>query len=318
MSLVSWIPAPRLRRSSTLNNPSPPSRRELAYARPTLEHLEERALLDASSGLIGGATNNLALNNNFNLSSNGVILPTLGLSTGSASANGADASHSFNFSGLASSGTGAQAASSAFLAQSQPNAQFRLFAVNSQGQNYQLFQQTQLNFLANVYGFGSGTWPNRPWEPAAYNVGLANRQFNYPSQADNGFQSAPTWSYPMPRTVPIAQAQHKQLLDEENGETVEKPEQAPAQKSMDEQEDVQPKRLDRDADYLNKDDRAPTDEPASEKAQLQDQALNQEKSFPEAIWFSILAPAPMPALVAGLPGATAEAEGGDDGGASSE
>jgi hypothetical protein len=134
--------------------------------------------LDASSGLIGGATSSLALNSNFNLASNSIISPTPNISTGPSTANGADASHSFNFSGLASSGSGALAASSAFLAQGQPNAQFRLFAVNSQGTDIQLFQQSQLNFLVQSYGFGSGTQPNAPWAPAAYNLGLANRQFN--------------------------------------------------------------------------------------------------------------------------------------------
>jgi hypothetical protein len=283
-----------------------------------LEHLEERALLDASSGLISGATNNLASSNNFNLASNGVILPTPGFSTGSGTANGVNASHSLDLSGLASSGTSAQAASSAFLAQSQPNAQFRLFAVNSQGQDFQIFQQPHLNFLVNVYGFGSGTQPNRPWMPAAYNVGLASRQFNYPPQSDNGFQSAATWSYPMPRTVPIAQAQLRHQDSDEDGETLVKPERALTQKTRHDQQKARQERLDQDADHLNDDDQAPREEPASDEAKLRDQALNQEKSFPEAIWLSILAPAPVTALAAGLPADIAVGEGGEDGGTAGE
>ncbi len=307
MSLVSWFSRPQNHSPSPWSIPSRQPRRQPTHSRPSLEYLEERTLLDASSGLIGGATGNLALNNNFNLASNGVILPTPGFSTGASVANGANGAHSLDFSGLASGGTGAQAASSAFLAQGSTNAQFRIFAVNSQGPDYSLFQQTLLNFQTQAYGFGSGTAPNAPWRPNAYNLGLGNRQFNYSSQSDFGFQPVPPW------TVPVAQTRPESQLDDEDGTAAEEPEQALAQKSTPEQEQTQQKRMD---DLMDRIERAEKqlEKPASEKEHLADEALMQrDSSIPDAVWLSALAPAPMAALVAGLPGLAAASEGGDGG-----
>jgi hypothetical protein len=77
----------------------------------------------------------------------------------------------------------------------QATQQFRALGVNSQGQGNFDFLALQITFLTTATGFGSGTWPNRPWVPAAYNLGLANHQFGYSSQSDLGFFAAPPWSY---------------------------------------------------------------------------------------------------------------------------
>ena len=90
---------------------------------------------------------------------------------------------------------------SAFLAQDQLNAQFRDFAVNSQGEDNQLFQTTA-DILFDAYGFGSGVMPNAPWMPAAYNLGLANHQFNFPSPSDLGIHSAPPRPHPLVPPTP--------------------------------------------------------------------------------------------------------------------
>ena len=74
---------------------------------------------------------------------------------------------------------------SAFPTQDQLDSQFRDFAVNSQGINNQLYQ-TMADLLFAVYGFGSGVMPNAPWMPAAYNLGLANHQYDYATQPDLG------------------------------------------------------------------------------------------------------------------------------------
>jgi len=290
-----------------------------------LEYLEERALLDASSGLIGGAFNNLALNSNFNQASNGFISPIPGANNFGSSgiANGANPQHALAFTGLANSDVGAQSASSTFLAQDQLYSQFRLFAVNSQGPDFQLEQQQLINFLVPSFGFGSGTWPNRPWMPAAYNVGLANHQFGYPSQSDNGFLSAPQWTYPMPGTIPIGQHQAEQQLGDDDGILLEKPEQKMPQKSMlqqkqNQQEETQQKWIDDDTDDMDETGGVWMETSASEKASLADQVLQEDAYLPASVWLTIFAPAPMTALVAGLPGAAfpavaAEAEGADAG-----
>lgn len=308
MSFISWFSVSKRRQPSTMNKSSRQPRRQPTYARPTLEYLEERALLDATSGLIGGASNNLALSSNFSLASNGVVLPTPGFSTGAANANGANPSNSLNFSGLTTSGTSAQAATSAFLSQGQLNGQFRLFAVNSQGANFQLFQQAELNFLSNSYGFGSGSQPNAPWKPNAYNLGLANHQFNSSSQSDSGSQSVPPW------TVPVAQAQPKDQLSDEDGTAREEPDQVLAQKSSPEQEETLQKRVNDDTFDMNKDGKALLEQSSSEKQRLADEALMQpDASIPDTVWLSALAPAPLAAVVTGFPAEQAVGESSDAG-----
>ncbi|HTU19921.1 MAG TPA: hypothetical protein VMG10_17795 [Gemmataceae bacterium] len=196
MSLASWIHVPRSHRTLALNKASRRQRRRWpAHSRPALEYLEERALLDGS-GAIPGAD---ALGSNFAPVSIGLGLPlganfpsTTGVTTQTYPS--ADA-------GVA------EAATSAFVTQNLASGQFRDFAVNSEGETDSLFQTTT-NILLDAYGFGSGTQPNRPWAPAAYNLGLANNQFGYPSQSDLGFSATPPWFRPTAKALP-----EEQLLD---------------------------------------------------------------------------------------------------------
>jgi hypothetical protein len=83
-------------------------------------------------------------------------------------------------------GVSSLAVTSAFVSQDQLNSQFRDFAINSQAVQNQ-FIQTTADILFGAYGFGSGTTPNAPWMPAAYNLGLGNHQFNYSLQPDLGY-----------------------------------------------------------------------------------------------------------------------------------
>lgn len=153
MSLASLFSVPHLHRTSA---PIKARRRQLyrqpIHSRPCLEHLEERTLLDASSGLIGG--NNLAFNGA--PASSGIILPMQNVSGVTALG--------FPIAGVAA----ALPATASFAAQS----------------------------IAGTLGFGSGTDPNAPWQPNAYNVGLANHQYSYPSQTDVGFTAVPPWHRP--------------------------------------------------------------------------------------------------------------------------
>ncbi|HTU91850.1 MAG TPA: hypothetical protein VMF69_17340 [Gemmataceae bacterium] len=296
MSLASWFSAPKHHRTSALNKPGRQPRRWPTHSRPSLEYLEERTLLDASSGLIGGASGNLNLNSNFNLASSGNVLPI----------------PTSGFNASADNGMGSQAATAALAAQDQPNSQFRLFGVNSQGENFQLIQQTTANILRDAYGFGSGTQPNAPWMPNAYNLGLANGQFGYSSQSDMGFSSAPPWSYPSIRMIPLAHIQPKEQFGDEDGKAPEKPEQMKVHKTWTEQEQKQQNWMDEDAGHKKEDLKEAQDNSPSQKQQVADEALLQpESSIPDSLLLSALSPAPMAALVAGLPGMAVPAEGGE-------
>jgi hypothetical protein len=180
MSLASWFSVVRSHLASARNHRVCRSAcRQPIHPRPCLEPLEERMLLDASSGLIGGV-NNLAFNGAAASSGNILPIPTSG-------------EHAASISGIDASGRSAQASSDALLAQDQPNAQLRLFSINSLGEGSRYVQQTTANILRDAYGFGSGTMPNAPWMPNAYNLGLADHQFNYSSETDLGFSSVPPW-----------------------------------------------------------------------------------------------------------------------------
>lgn len=281
--------------------------------------------MSAATGLVGGAFHNLSLNSNFNFASSGNVnfIPGYNNFGTSGIANGANPAHSLTFTGLANSNIGAESASSTFLAQDQLYSQFRLFAVNSQGPDFQREQQQLMNFLVPSFGFGSGTWPNRPWMPAAYNVGLANHQFGYPSQSDNGFRSAPQWSYPTPGTIPVGQHQAEQRLGEDDSMVLEQPEQKLPPKLMlqqeqNPQEETQQKWIDDDTDDTGETTKMWMESSASQKASLTDQVLQEDAYLPASVWLTIFTPAPMTALVAGLPGVAfpvvaVEAEGADAG-----
>jgi hypothetical protein len=158
MSLASKLSLPQLHRTSA---PNKAGRRQLCrqpiHARPSLEPLEERTLLDASSGLIGGA-NNLAFNGA--AGSSGIILPMAAIMPDASAGTGL----AFANAGVAA----ALPATASLAAQS----------------------------IAGTLGFGSGTDPNAPWQPDAYNLGLANHQYGYPSMTDVGFTAVPPWHHP--------------------------------------------------------------------------------------------------------------------------
>lgn len=291
--------------------------RQPLHSRPSLESLEERTLLDASNGLIGGAFNNPNLNSNFNFASSGNVLSIPGASNFGTSgiSNGANPQHSLTFTGLANSEVGAQAASSSFLAQDQLYGQFRIFGINSQGDNPNFSQRvTTQNILRDAYGFGSGTLPNRPWMPAAYNLGLANGQFGYSSQSDNGFSSVPPWSYPQQRTIPLAQTQPKDQWGTDEETEPDKPEQAFVQKTAPEEEGNQHNKMDDDLGDRNEDSKFLHEKPQNSKQQVADEvSLRAEEGVPDSLMLYALAPAPMAALIAGLPGMTCDSGGGDSG-----
>lgn len=318
MSLASWFTVPQLHRPSALNK----SRPQPTHSRPSLERLEERMLLDASSGLIGGSFNNPNLNNNFNLVSSGIVLPTPGFTSfGSSSvANGANPAHSFTFTGLANSEVGAQSATSTFLAQDQLYSQFRLFAVNSEGPDFQREQQQLAFFMAAADGFGSGSQPNAPWKPNAYNLGLANGQFGYSTQTDMGFSASPgirrgvnlaDRSLPRNQNPARNPAQNPPL--NQNEEAAEMPEELAPKRNLREPEQAPQDQKDKDIDDANEDLKALTEQQAPEKQSPIEAVTQEDGSLPDSLWLSALAPVPMPALVAGLPGIAAAAEGGEVG-----
>jgi hypothetical protein len=313
MSFASWFTESELFDELDLIERKHHPHSEPLHSRPSLECLEERMLLDASSGLIGGATGNLNLNNNFNLASNGVILPT-------AQNTPSTTALTPNVFPNAGGGT-ALAASSTFLAQDQLASQFRDFAINSQGASFRLDLNPQVGMLTGAYGFGSGTQPNAPWKPNAYNLGLANRQPDYSTQADNGFASAAPWSRQWSSPVAKSQQDNPNALPdddqlhflEEDEQEMEPSEQSAGQRSMCDQEEPQQHRLDKDVGDKGDDLQALIEQQLSEKKAPIESAATEDGTLPDTPWLSALAPAPMAALIAGLPGMSAAAEGGDVG-----
>lgn len=185
MSLASWFHLPKLQFASDHTSSAP---REPLWGRPRVEQLEDRMLLTAGSANQQGYLNNASIN--FNTQAIGLTAPSnFQRENPLAITQIVNGMQSPLLNGVA---IGAQAN---LLTQSQVYDQFRAFGVNSMGQSGQgsEFQQFQGTFMAMAMGFGSGTMPNAPWMPAAYNVGLGNHQFNYPSQADHGFPPAAPW-----------------------------------------------------------------------------------------------------------------------------
>lgn len=324
MSLASWFTASPPHRPSALNRQARQPHRQPTYSRPILERLEERTLLDAAFGLVGGGIHNLNLNNNFSFGSSANILPTPGYDNAGTSnrANGADPQHALNFSGLSASGSGSDAAASSLFAQDQPYAQFRAFGANSEGEGFQLFQQSTANILRDAYGFGSGTQPNAPWKPNAYNLGLANGQFGYSTQSDMGFSSVPPWVRrgfnQAARSVPKDQspARNRDQIPPLNPEkqSAEAPEELMPKRPLHQPEQEAPQdRMDKDKDTgdPNEDLKGMMDQPASEKQSPIESVAHEDGSLPDSLWLSAFTPVPMTALVAGLPGMAAEAEDGE-------
>lgn len=340
MSFTSWLSVPLFHRAPRLNLRSGRQpRRWPTRSRLSLEHLEERTLLDASSGMIAGAP---ILGSNFAPAAIGVALPTganfpntTGVTTQTFPTAGAET---------------ALAATSSFGSQDQTNSQFRAFAVNSQGVTNQLYQTTA-NILLDAYGFGSGTQPNAPWMPAAYNLGLGNHQNGYPSQSDLGFSATPPWFHP----VAQSQSDDQALLAEENSaQMMELPRYRESLK--DRGQDDQPWMAE-DARDQNTETTTPkqpsySEEPARGDSNYEealfteplhtleaailanrrdhsafrldnakhslasnetqaDESASQDHSIAAPLWISALAPAQMAALVVGLPGVSPPATGGE-------
>ncbi len=312
MSFASWLTETGLFGDLDLNERKHHPYPEPIRSRPSLEHLEERTLLDASSGLIAGSSGNLNLNSNFNLASNGAILPT----PQSTPNTTAVTPNVFPSAGAST----ALAATSTFLAQGQISSQFRSFGVNSQGAAFRDLN-SQVGMLTGAFGFGSGTQPNAPWKPNAYNLGLANRQPDYSTQTDNGLGSATPWSRQW--SSPVAQSQQNnqnRLVDEENQlhllnkdeQETEEPEQLTARHTMSEEKQPPQHRLGVDVGDKGDETQALIEQQAAEKKSPVEGAVPANETIPDPLLLSTLAPAQMAALVAGLPGMPA-AEGGEAG-----
>jgi hypothetical protein len=209
-----------------------------------------------------------------------------------------------------------QGALAAPLAQGQPYDQFRLLAVNSQGQGNQpqVFQQI---YFMGAFGFGSGTQPNQPWVPNAYNLGLANQQCAFPSQSDFGFQTPP------PGYHPTAHLQRNDNGPDTDGREV------PEALLVHETTEAKPVRTDRKTDNQSEEGRYPAEQqlplehPAARQDQLErnddavfdrdDTRVSEDTSIPDALWLSALGPVPLAALMTGLPAFPSPAEGGESG-----
>lgn len=300
MSIASWFSVPRFHRASALDKPARRPRPQPTRSRPTLEALEERALLNAT-GLVGG-DNNLMLNGAS--ASTGNILPIQ-----------TDGSHA-----VLDNPRGDAAASSDLLAQNQPYSQFRLFGINSQGDSARFAQHSTASILRDAFGFGSGTMPNAPWMPKVYSVGLANNQYGYPSQTDMGFTTVPPWARHTAQSLPKKQdldqdnpVEKPEKTVEKNEEAVEKAEQVAAKRALLEQEQPTPDTKDRDSEDPRKDVEPRMEQPASEKQSPLESVQREDGSLPDSLLLSALAPVPMAALVTGLPGTAAAEDSGDAG-----
>jgi hypothetical protein len=327
MSRTSCWPGLLLHRTSGSNKASRQPSRWPTRSRPSLERLEERTLLDAS---------------NFAPLAIGLALPT---GSGLPSTTGVTAQ---TFPTAA--GDTALAVTSALVTQSQGSSQFGAFAINSQGAINNVFQSTQ-TILRDAFGFGSGTQPNAPWAPNAYNVGLANRQFNYSSQSDFGFSPTPPWFHPVSQSLPqddagyaeedlveilelpLAHRPRKDLLQDEQGWMSEDTRDQNTEKTVPEKQAVREEAVPDDpalsdavfteplltlaaAAVANPRDQERHSLAGNENKV--DQPASEDHSIPSPLVISALAPAQMAALVAGMPGVEAPTEGceGVAGGAS--
>lgn len=150
----------------------------------SVERLEDRMAPAVAAANVAGGLNNPTVNPA--PQSIGVVLPTTAVNT-----------LQNNNSGLAA-GTFPSATDQTVLGvlaatqtQGQLYGQFKAVSVNSQGQADPFLLAP---YAATAYGFGSGTQPGQPWQGAAYNVGLANRQFSFSSNSDSGIQAMPPWT----------------------------------------------------------------------------------------------------------------------------
>lgn len=347
MALTSWFRLPNFSFASVVNAaPRRPSvRRQPLRSRLHLESLEDRMLLSAGTANQMGYLNNPSVN--YNTQASGLTLPN-----NSQQNNPLGTVQYVNT--LLAGQTGAQAAP---LAESQVNDQFRAFGVNSQGQGNGFQGMQMVNQMAAM-GFGSGVQPNAPWMPAAYNLGLANHQFNYSSQGDNGFQSVPPWFHSSMQEAPQAQPPDEELASK-------LPEDFFIYQSMDGEQT--PQGWIDDTGDKNEKGKAPVEQSATDEAapdltrgdpaieealftdplhtlmataqanriahaasqlpsakHLLDSSANntdgarEDGGIPSSLWLSTLAPAQVAALVTGLPAVAAPAVGGEAGSGSAD
>jgi hypothetical protein len=331
MALASWLRLPKYSFASSVKKASPPrqtTRRQPLRSRLHLECLEDRMLLSSAASIQFGGLNNPALNSAFNTQEVGIVLPQQG--TANPINNPLAITQIANSLPYITLGPQADLA-----AQSHLNDQFRAFAVNSQGQGNSAQMQQQQFFFIDAYGFGSGVQPNAPWKPAAYNVGLANHQFSYASQSDNGFQSVPPWYHlftqpteqtqprdePLATEVPDAALVHHQA-NEDKQFPLEKMEESDGSKEkMKPPEDkTTPERGDPAIEDALFGESSYLLTPAQENRQAESSHENfadkegtteEEGTLPNAWWLSTLAPAQIAALVVGLPAVEAPAASGE-------
>lgn len=336
MALASWLRLPKLNLRSTVTKAKRPERR----TRPCLEMLEDRMLLSAA----GSANQMGPINNptliNFNTPTTGQLVSNgpNGL-PGIPIANGQPVNllNPVTVTALANQ----------FAQGMQATQQFRALGVNSQGQGNFDFLALQMTFLTTATGFGSGTWPNRPWVPAAYNLGLANHQYGYPSQSDLGFLSAPPWANStnqqhvendpldedatwIPEHLLIQKSAKEQkdgLMDEQNDENAAPI--APKEKTKSqEQTNPEMKRAEPQSQEAffteyekmleaiaraNRLSESVDTKPQSRRLLMPSETqeatpIENSTGIPSSLWLSCLEPAQLAALVAGLPAVEAPAE----------
>jgi hypothetical protein len=322
MALASWFRLPKYPFASPLISSSRRSvRRQPLRSRLCLEMLEDRMLLSAASSNQFGGLNNPSVN--FNTQSVGIVLPQQG--TGASLNNGLAITQIANSLPLIPLGSQADP-----LAQSHLNDQFRAFAVNSQGQGNQAQWMQQQFFSFDAYGFGSGVQPNAPWKPATYNVGLANHQYDYASQSDNGFQSVPPWFHSFTQTTQQSQPhdeplatdmpessliEHKMSDGQRTPQQVEQAAEGQKEKAKSWQEDRSSlQRGDPEVEKALFDGTAPTNDESTFRSSATNalqEATAEEGAIPSSLWLSAFAPAQIAALVVGLPAIEAPAASGE-------
>jgi hypothetical protein len=276
------------------------TRRLSVRPRLSVEPLETRMLLDVGASNVLGGLNNATFN---------TAPQSIGLTLPPTPGNTANSITPATVANVLVPLT--QGALAAPLAQNQLYDQFRLLAVNSQGQGNQpqVFQQF---YFMGAFGFGSGTQPNQPWVPNAYNLGLANGQWAFPSQSDFGSPSLPPW------TRPLA---HLRLHDNRPDT-----EQVPETVLVHLRTDDEPTPVDCKADHTDEDLPPPAEQvtpPADSSlypertawnrgdAAVEEALFSEDMDLPDPLWLSALAPTPVAAVVMGLPGLQPSAEGGE-------
>jgi len=325
MSLASWFHLPKLQFASARNSSAS---RETVWGRPRVEQLEDRMLLAADAANQQGFVNNATVN--FNTQTIGLTLPNVSQSGNPlAITQIANGMQSPQINGVA------LAAQANLLTQGQVFDQFRAAGVNSMGQSGQgsEFQQVQGTYLSMAQGFGSGVMPNAPWMPAAYNLGLGNHQFNYPSQADHGFPPVAPWFQQSTQRVQNGQGsdEDRAWQKENTGDQNEEKIVPDAKQPVREEDESELRRgdpaienalftellpsLPREAGTnrldLGVSERTNAKHIPDANENATNGSLSEDETIPSPLVISAVAPAQMAALVAGLPGVAAPVESGD-------